>query len=248
MHLYIRFRFLGLHLVILVASLFFPVFAGNTPSVNVAVNIKNSNDQEQSSSATQTANLHNSQSQNQHMVPPTPLHQKMYNWVSVLSKYKYHILAGCIVASYAGVFAKIWADHKYIKRTDTWSSWKLGVSLEELKNSPKEQLCSDLIRDIQKDHILLIDPMNTSAPLAQFMQILDYEINRITTYLKMSTFLQRYKLLLIFPTNNSTIKRAGKKLERAQFIKQLFIGWTADYKMHHHLQMKQRLAKIIRGL
>lgn len=203
------------------------MFAGDPiPHINLNISVNNANNHDQKTSVIQDTDVKNSQAQTQKqaIIPPVDMQKHANDLWELIKSYKFHLLGGSIIAGYSYLFASVLADHIYIKRNDTWSSWKRSSAHE-------------LIQDIQINHVSSPDPINASAPLADFMKNIEYEITRIARYIKISTFLQRTKLLLLFPTNNATIELARTKLQRAQSIKQLFVEWAANYKMQHDLKI-----------
>lgn len=212
-------------------------FAGNNDPLVINVYSNNNNQLSQNTNVKNQSNLENTSAQNQQLNQPTnkPTEKNPYNLSAILNHYKFYLLAGSLLATYGYFFAKILTDHWFINRSDTWASWKQNIKLDTLQQYPREKLIDELMHNIQTSH-LDTDPINASAPLAHFMQNIDYEIKRIQRYLKVSTFLQRTKLLLIFPTNATTIKMARTKLPRAHFVKEVFVSWAADYNMQHILK------------
>ncbi len=217
------------------------LFSGepNQHTVTLNINIKNENKSDNTTTATSDTNVKNAQaqSQEQKIEPSKAIQEKMDNLWELIGNHKYQLMGCSLVAGYGYLFARVLADHWFVRSNDTWSSWKKDKKIEELQRSPLQPLRNELIHDIQIDHVSSPDPINASAPLAEFMKRIESEINRINGYLKISTILQRTRLLLIFPTNSATIELAHKKLKRAQFIKQLFVSWAAEYKMQHNLKL-----------
>lgn len=216
------------------------LFSSNQPVINVNVNVEGTNNNTQSTNVSQSSNLKNNslqnQQQNQPANPGDNPEEKKVNWKEVLSHYKYHIIGGTFIAGYVSFFALVLADHNYVHRKDTWGAWKHSISIDGLYQYPKNQLMNELIHAIQRDHILA-DPTDASASFSAFMSAIEYEIFRTKRYIRISSFLQRTKLLLIFPTNATTLKMARDKLRRIHFLKESFVSWAASYKMQYQLKL-----------
>jgi hypothetical protein len=207
-----------------------PIIPQNPHSftLNLNVNSSNNNNLANENSSTQQQKSAQAQQQTNYFMP---LQYYSHNFLHFIANQKYKILSLSVVGLYIYFFGRIWKDHTYIQRTDTCASWHYDIKLKDLKRIKAEQLALELIKDIQANHVDTRDPSNTTIPFSQFMQAMEYEIKRITSYLRLSSGIQRMRILFFFPTNTVTIQYAQEKLERAHFLKKIFATWMAEYKI-----------------
>ncbi|HRN78431.1 MAG TPA: hypothetical protein PLU71_04275 [Candidatus Dependentiae bacterium] len=147
--------------------------------------------------------------------------------------HKWQIILTGVLTCYTYVCYQVITGNLYLQRTDIWSAWKAPLSLQELCALPDKDLTQALIFAIQNKYINLTDPMDTGAPLAQFMHEIESERIQLEYYQYLHNWIKRTHTTWLFPLNTSKYSTIEQRLDRLAFIKHLFVTWLTEQKIDH---------------
>ncbi len=156
-----------------------------------------------------------------------------------LRTYKYPIIFYSFLGGYATTSIKLILDNHYLNRSDLWAIWKQDVSFEQLCNTSQHALGKELLLEIQRRYISQANLTDFLSPLIAFMNAVDYELKRIKKYLTITKWIERFHLMIIFPTNTQKIKKAEHLLQRLLFVKHIFLSWAAEYNITYKQPIKR---------
>lgn len=162
--------------------------------------------------------------------------EKDYNLITQLIKemlweYRYKIAGGTVIGSYSATSLLLLSDYHYLHRSTAWSRWKCECTFEDLCAIPQKDLARELLLSIGQHYYNEKNPTDLAHPLIQFIKNIDIEIRTIKRYLGTTKIIKKLHLLTIFPTSEKKIDQAQKQLERALFIKHIFLSWLSDYNL-----------------
>jgi hypothetical protein len=144
---------------------------------------------------------------------------------------RYAIAGGSLIGSYSSISLLLLADYHYLQDCSLWSRWKSDCSFADLCAIPEKELEKELIRTIAKRNCNKKNPTDMIHPLISFINTIDTEIYRINRYISTASAIKKCRLLPFFPTNDTKIANAQRLLERAHFIKHIFLSWLAEYNL-----------------
>ena len=150
---------------------------------------------------------------------------------TMLWEHRYKIAGGTVVGSYSATSVLLLADYHYLSRSTAWSRWKPECTFEDLCAIPQKDLARELLLTIGQCYYNDKNPTDLAHPLIQFLTTIDTEIKTIKRYIGTTKIIKRLHLITIFPTNETKIAQAQKLLERALFIKHIFLSWLSDYNL-----------------
>ncbi|MEP6803588.1 MAG: hypothetical protein ABI892_03620 [Flavobacterium sp.] len=145
--------------------------------------------------------------------------------------YRYRIAGGTIIGSYSVTNAILMTDYYYLCNNTMWSRWKQELSFEDLCGISQKDLARELLLAIGQYYYSEKKPTDLTHPLIQFIHTIDIEIKIIKRYINTTKIINRLNLMKIFPTNDIKIAYAHKLLERALFIKHIFLSWLSEYNL-----------------
>lgn len=157
-------------------------------------------------------------------VSPRAMGQSLFKWVIL---HKKRIMLYSAGVSYVLISILLIRGYLFIRRTETWASFKKHLSMEELLALPQDQLGKELIHTIQQRHVNTQNPTDHITPLVRFVQAVDQEMKCLNQYLMIATIIQRCRLMWIFPINRNILEQARELKQRLLFVKHIFISWTA---------------------
>jgi hypothetical protein len=162
--------------------------------------------------------------------------KKNYNYAKNIIKqllwdHRYHIAGGAVASSYSATSLLLIADYHHLNNSMFWAYWKHQSTFEDLCAIPQKELAKELMLAIGQHHFNKDNPTDLAYPLITFIKDIDWEINTIKRYIATTKILKQLYLMPIFPTNEKKLTRATKMLERALFIKHIFLSWLADYNL-----------------
>jgi hypothetical protein len=165
-----------------------------------------------------------------------------YNLLKTLIKQllwesRYKIAGGALLGSYSTMSLLLLMDYYTMHRTMFWARWKEQLSFEDLCGIPQIELSRELMLTIGKHHFNKSNPTDLAYPLITFIKEIDNEITTIKRYIMTTKIIKKLRVVWLFPTNDAKIAQANKMLERALFIKHIFLSWLADY----NLAMTQKI-------
>lgn len=149
----------------------------------------------------------------------------------LLWQHRYHIAGGAIASSYSATSLLLVTDYYHLNNSMFWAYWKRQSTFEDLCAIPQKELAKELMLAIGQHHFNKDNPTDLAYPLITFIKDIDWEINTIKRYIATTNILKQIYLMPIFPTNEKKLHRATKMLERALFIKHIFLSWLADYNL-----------------
>lgn len=149
----------------------------------------------------------------------------------LLWKHRYTIVGGALFSSYSITSLLLIADYHTLSTTLFWGHWKHQSTFEDLCSIPQKELAKELMLAIGQHHYNKDNPTDLAYPLITFIKDIDTEINILKRYITSVKIIKQLRLMPIFPTNEKKLARATKMLERALFIKHIFLSWLADYNL-----------------
>lgn len=144
---------------------------------------------------------------------------------------RYQFVGGALATSYSAISLLLIADYHYMNNTTFWAQWKHSSTFEDLCAIPQKDLARELMLAIGEHHYNKDNPTDLAYPLITFIKDIDYEIALLKRYITATKTLKQLHLMRIFPTNDTKLNRATKMLERALFIRHIFLSWLADYNL-----------------
>lgn len=144
---------------------------------------------------------------------------------------RYKIAGGAALGSYSATSLLLVVDYHQMNNGMFWAYWKYKSTFEDLCAIPQKELAKELMLAIGEHHYNKDNPTDLAYPLIAFIKDIDWEIDTIKRYIKTTKILKSLYLMPLFPTNEKKVTRATKMLERALFIKHIFLSWLADYNL-----------------
>lgn len=144
---------------------------------------------------------------------------------------RYKIAGGAALGSYSATSLLLVVDYHQMNSNMFWAYWKHKSTFEDLCAIPQKELAKELLLAIGEHHYNKDNPTDLAYPLIAFIKDIDWEIDTIKRYITTTKILKSLYLMPLFPTNEKKIARAAKMLERALFIKHIFLSWLADYNL-----------------
>ena len=144
---------------------------------------------------------------------------------------RYKIAGGAAIGSYSVTSLLLVVDYHQMNNSMFWAYWKHKLTFEDLCAISQKELAKELMLAIGEHHYNKDNPTDLAYPLIAFIKDIDWEIDTIKRYIKTTKILKTLYLMPLFPTNEKKITRATKMLERALFIKHIFLSWLADYNL-----------------
>lgn len=144
---------------------------------------------------------------------------------------RYRIVSGAVIGSYSATSLLLVIDYHQLNNSMFWAYWKHQSTFEDLCAIPQKELAKELMIAIGQHHYNKDNPTDLAYPLITFIKDIDWEVNTIKRYITTSKILQQLYLMPLFPTNEKKLIRATKMLQRALFIKHIFLSWLADYNL-----------------
>jgi hypothetical protein len=144
---------------------------------------------------------------------------------------RYKITFGSLLCSYGILSLLLLTDHRFLHSPNRWSNWKTECSFADLCSIPEKELEKELIRAITQRHCNKKNPTDMVHPLIKFINDIDKEISRAQRYVKIAHLITRLHLITIFPTNQTKIENTQHVLDRAHFIKHIFLSWLSEYNL-----------------
>ncbi len=142
--------------------------------------------------------------------------------------YRYNIVVGTGLTAYGTTSLLLSSDYHYLTHATRWSRWKSDYNFEMLCSVSPHELEQELIRAIGEHHVNKKNPTDLSHPLITFIETIEHEIKTCKRYLSIAQTIKRLHLSTIFPTNDTKIAAVAACLERALFIKHIFLSWLTE--------------------
>jgi hypothetical protein len=147
-----------------------------------------------------------------------------------LWQYRYTIACGTLMGSYSIISILLLTDYyHYLQNKTLWARWKPECSFECLCTMPQKKLTQELLTTINERYYNKNNPTDFAHPLTMFIITIDGEIKTCKRYISTAQTIKRLHLTAIFPTNDNKLDEVNKLLERALFIKHIFLSWLSDY-------------------
>ena len=143
---------------------------------------------------------------------------------------RYEITGLTVLAGYSWISYKLMMGYFLIKDTALWSKWKMNYSFENLCAIPQKILANELILSIGT-HVNPKNPTDLTYSLITFINTIDNEIKMITDYITLGKKIKKIGLMKLFPINDQKIAYAEKLLQRAHFIKHIFLSWLSEFNL-----------------
>lgn len=148
--------------------------------------------------------------------------------------YRYALTCSAVLGSYSMVSLFLINDYyRYLQDETLWARWKPECTFECLCTIPHKDLTQELLTTINTRYYHKDNPTKLAHPLTMFITAIEKEITTYKRYIAISQTIQRLKLIAIFPTNPKKIDEVKDLLQRALFIKHLFLSWLSDYNITH---------------
>lgn len=147
---------------------------------------------------------------------------------TLLWEYRYNIAIGTLLTAYSGTNMVLLHDYHYLKDAQRWSGWKSNCTFEHLYAIPHYELEQELIHAIGEHHVNKKNPTDFSHPLITFIEVIEHEIKTCKRYLSIVKTIKQLHLNRIFPINDAKEAHVNICLERALFIRHIFLSWLTE--------------------
>lgn len=147
------------------------------------------------------------------------------------SNHKYSLAALTIASSYAYLMYKIHVIKAHISNAQNWSAWKQDIPLENLLSIPQEQLTQELIAAIQSHYTNPQNPTDFLTPIINFTKDVSQELELLTQYHSFISWNMQFSLQKIVPFSDSMLTQLTERKQRITYLRTLFNGWLAHYKL-----------------
>lgn len=151
------------------------------------------------------------------------------NGSSILSAYKWHLLAAALAGSYAYLCYCIISGNAYLSQSDLWSSWRADLPLDQLLAIPQAQFAQELLREIQRRYTDAASITDLVRPLALFMTRIEQEEEQIKWYQYIFSWIAWLRLDQLVPVSKIRFTKTPERLQRLAYYKNVFQSWAADY-------------------
>lgn len=146
---------------------------------------------------------------------------------------KFSLGASALFALYSYYCYQVICGNLYLKRTDLWSSWKNGLSFDQLCAIPQQSLARELVLSIQHQGLDVQKPTDFTVPLVTFLQVIEEERKALLYYQTLHSRITMVKCGILFPFNKKRYKCIEERLQRLSFVKNIFISWMAEFNLDH---------------
>lgn len=152
--------------------------------------------------------------------------------MQTLWEYRYTAACATLVGSYSIISLLLVVDYySYLQSNTLWARWKAEYNFEQLCTIPQKELTQELLTAINESNYNKTNPTDFTHPLIMFLTAIDKEIAICKRYITTAQTIKRLGLMKIFPTNDSKLEEVNKLLQRALFIKHIFLTWLTDYNL-----------------
>jgi len=149
----------------------------------------------------------------------------------MLWEHRYAITTGVLLSSYGTTNILLITDYYYLNNDSRWSRWKLKHSFEQLCAISQKDLAQELLLTIGERYYNEKNPIDLTHPLLRFITTIDTEIRVIKRYIAITKMIKKLRLFTIFSTSDDKINNAQQLLERALFVKHIFLSWLSEYNL-----------------
>jgi hypothetical protein len=147
-----------------------------------------------------------------------------------LWQYRYVIACTTLIGSYSITSLLLLTDYySHLQSHTLWARWKAEYSFEQLCTMQQKNLTQELLTTINEKNYNKNNPTDFTHPLTMFLTSIDTEIKICKRYIATTQTIKRLRLMGIFPTNDSKLDEVSKLLQRALFVKHLFLSWLSEY-------------------
>lgn len=154
-------------------------------------------------------------------------------------QYRYTIAGYTLLGSYSIAAALLLTDYHYLNNTMRWARWKPDYTFEVLCEMSQKELAQELVHAIGERNYNKKNPTDLAHPLIEFIAMIETEIKTCKRYLALAQCIKLLRLMTIFPTGDAKIGEITQLLERALFIKHIFLSWLAEYNVANTKKNKQ---------
>lgn len=152
---------------------------------------------------------------------------------------KYFLLGCTILGSYAYLCSLCVQGNKYLERSDTWASWKNGISYDALTMIPPEDLAKELVLEIQRKYSSIQNPTDFVSPLITFIHAIDKEIETTQRLSLAYTWFCRLHIQNFVPINEKLYQTTQNINRKLIYLKNVFLSWAAEYKINHNRHQRR---------
>lgn len=156
------------------------------------------------------------------------------NASSFLLTYKYHLIGGAFLCTYAGILYKTHNCKNYLHDENSWANWRSDIPVEELLTTDPDNLREELLLAMHTKYIHPEEPLGTVHSLVQFMKDVETEIQTLKKYRTYITWIKRLKINYVLPFGIPDIQECTTKIERLSFLQVLFRSWAAQQNLRKY--------------
>lgn len=149
--------------------------------------------------------------------------------MSALGVSKKSLFVGSIVIGYAALLGVIIRGNHYLRKTDTWSSWRMDLTLEQLLSFPQRELAESLVFEVQTRYPSQHTSANFVNPLITFVKAIDEELEQISFYERFFSWLVFCKVSMVLPIDTKLIDALPNRIRRLTYLKNTLLSWSANY-------------------
>jgi hypothetical protein len=134
------------------------------------------------------------------------------------------IVLGIVGCCYAALYMRlIHLVHK-AKRTNGWGSFQEHIPPSDLNTLEPLALADGVIEEI-KLRYPLINPSNLMPSLLLFNKDVEEELDELTTFINLYTWITTYKMSVLFPNQEKLIMRVTQKIQRLHILQDAITEW-----------------------
>lgn len=136
-----------------------------------------------------------------------------------------------VFLSYSAIQARIIYLNRQLTNPQNWSLWHAEKTLEEFFSVSQQQLCSELLAEIQRRYAKPNTIHDVVHSLTQFIADTERETELLKEYQQIALWLTTFKVGQLSFINTSLLDSCADRIQRIAYLKGTFLGWITEYRL-----------------
>lgn len=150
---------------------------------------------------------------------------------SYVGEHKLESVLTTLLLTYSAIQARVFYLNRQLSNTHNWSLWRAETSLEEFFSMSQQQLCSELLSEVQRRYATPNTVHDVVHSLTQFIADTEREIELLKEYQQFAEWLATLKIRQLSFVDTALLEACADRIQRISYLKGTFLGWITEYRL-----------------
>lgn len=150
---------------------------------------------------------------------------------SYVGDHKLESVLTTLLLTYSAIQARVIYLNRQLSHPQNWSLWRAETPLEEFFSVSQQQLCSELLAEVQRRYATPNTVHDVVQSLTRFIADTEREMELLKEYQQFAEWLTTLKIRQLSFIDTALLDACADRIQRISYLKGTFLGWITEYRL-----------------